>query len=259
VSGAGRTAAAIGVLLLAPSAARTGSPSPSQAREPLRVFAAASLTEVIEAVAGLFQGARVEASLGSSSALARQIRDGAPADVFLSASADWIGFLGEAEALAGPALVFARNRLVCIAPRGSPLASRGGRLPGDLSRLVGAAGRVAIADEGVPAGEYARSALRQLGLLSALEGRLVGQRDVRAVLHAVEQGEVDAGFVYATDARIAAVEVLFAFDPGTHPAIEYHAAVLRGAADPAVAREFVAQLRGEALRSRLAAAGFALP
>jgi len=79
------------------------------------------------------------------------------------------------------------------------------------------------------------------------------------VLHAVEQGELDAGFVYATDARVAAVEVLFDFDPATHPPIEYLAAVLREAGDPAGARRFVDQLRGDAVRRRLAAAGFALP
>jgi len=79
------------------------------------------------------------------------------------------------------------------------------------------------------------------------------------VLHAVEQGELDAGFVYATDARVAAVEVLFDFDPATHPPIEYLAAVLREAGDPAGARRFVDHLQGDAVRRRLAAAGFALP
>jgi molybdate transport system substrate-binding protein len=87
----------------------------------------------------------------------------------------------------------------------------------------------------------------------------VGQKDVRAVLHAVESGEVAAGFVYATDARLAAVERLFTFDPAAHPPIELLAAALRDSERPAEARGFVAFLRGEAARARLAEAGFALP
>ena len=79
------------------------------------------------------------------------------------------------------------------------------------------------------------------------------------MLHAVEQGELAAGFVYTTDARVASVERLFAFDPASHPPIEYHAAALRGAASPAEARRFVAHLRSEKARALLAEAGFALP
>jgi molybdate transport system substrate-binding protein len=153
--------------------------------------------------------------------------------------------------------VLARNRLVCIAGKAS--AARRARDPRSLLDAIGADGRVAIADEGVPAGEYARKALQHLGLLDAFGPRLVGQKDVRAVLHAVEQGELAAGFVYATDAKIAAVDVLFAFEAGTHPPIEYQAAVLRGAPNPAEARRFVEYLRGDTARSLLAGAGFALP
>src|SRR5262245_34141582 len=116
--------------------------------------------------------------------------------------------------------------------------------------------RVAIADAGVPAGEYARKSLAHLSLLEAYTPRLVGQKDVRAVLHAVEQGELQAGFVYATDARVASVEPLFTFDPASHPPIEYPAAALRGAANPTQARRFVAWLRSETARKVLADAGF---
>jgi molybdate transport system substrate-binding protein len=87
----------------------------------------------------------------------------------------------------------------------------------------------------------------------------VGQKDVRAVLHAVEQGELPAGFVYATDARVARVARLFDFDPATHPPIEYHAAALRGAPNPDGARRFLEYLRSETARALLSAAGFALP
>jgi molybdate transport system substrate-binding protein len=224
----------------------------------LRVLAAASLTEVVEALARSFEGARVATSFGSSSELARQIRDGAPADVFVSASAEWIAFLREADALDGDAALIARNALVCIAPKASPLA--GNALdPGQLLQRLRPGDGVAIADAGVPAGDYARRALAHAGLLEAFEGRLVGQKDVRAVLYAVERGELAAGFVYATDARLAGVERVFAFDPASHPPIEIHAAALRGAERPAEARRFVARLRGEAARALFAEAGFALP
>jgi molybdate transport system substrate-binding protein len=225
----------------------------------LTVYAAASLSEVVEALARRFPGARVRTSFGSSSELARQIEDGAPADVFLSASPDWIDFLREAGALAGEPVVIARNRLVCVAPAGSALAARGASGPAALLAALAPGDRVAIAVEGVPAGEYARKALAHLGLLDAYRPRLVGQKDVRAVLHAVEQGELPAGFVYATDARIARVVRLFDLDPASHPPIEYDAAALRGAPNPLGARRFLEYLHSETAHELLSSAGFALP
>lgn len=224
----------------------------------LRIAAAASLTEVVEDLAARFPDGPVVVSFGASSDLARQIRDGAPADVFLSASPEWIEFLVEAGQVEGTPVVVARNALVCIAPRSA--AAGAARDPKRLAAQVAAAGDlVAIADEGVPAGEYARRALAALGLEASYARLLVGQRDVRAVLHAVEQGEVAAGFVYATDAKIADVEVLFAFDPASHPAIEYQAVVAAQATHPDLARRFLAYLSGEVARARLSAAGFVLP
>lgn len=226
---------------------------------PLRVAAAASSTEVVEALAKDFEAGRVETSFGASSDLARQIRDGAPADVFISASPDWIDFLREAGALAGEPVVIARNALVCVATQGGALVRMGARDPRGLLEQLAPGDGVAIADEGVPAGEYARRALAGLGLLAGFEPRLVGQKDVRAVLHAVEQGELVAGFVYSTDAKIARVETLFRLDPATHPPIEYHAVVLRNARDRDAAQRFVAHLKRDAARARLSAAGFVLP
>jgi molybdate transport system substrate-binding protein len=249
-------AAVAAALLLAAAATHGAEPAAPE----LRVFAAASTTELVNALAARFEGATVRAGFGSSSELARQITDGAPADVFVSAGPDWIDFLREQGALAGDPVVFAGNELVAIAPAGSPLAARGvtdaarlleeGLAPGD---------RVAIADAGVPAGEYARQALRALGLEDAYRPLLVGQKDVRAVLHAVERGEAKAGFVYATDARIARVERLFAWPAGSHDPIRYFAAVVRTSERPEDAERFVAFLRGPAARELLAGAGFSLP
>ncbi|MCA9505067.1 MAG: molybdate ABC transporter substrate-binding protein [Myxococcales bacterium] len=258
-------AAAAGVLVTAtaPFAAGRG-PDPTPA--PLRVLAAASLTDVVDDLALRFTaagGGAVTTSFGASSALARQIRDGAPADVFVSASADWIAFLKETDAIDGSAIVVARNRLVCVTTRAGPLAAEAITDPRALLAALDRTGldarEVAIADPGVPAGEYAREALASLGLLPAFEPRLVGQSDVRAVLHAVEQGELAVGFVYATDARQADVVTLFSFDPTTHPPIEYLAIVPHGAPSPDRAHRFLDFLRGDEARARLAEAGFVLP
>lgn len=223
------------------------------------MLAAASLTEVVGALASRFEGARVVAGFGASSELARQIRDGAPADVFLSASPEWVDFLREAGLLEGDPAVFARGELVCIAHGGSGLREKGVVDAASLLEALAAGDRVAIADAGVPAGEYARQALASVALTDAYRPRLVGQKDVRAVLHAVERRELSAGFVYATDARGAAVEVLFAFDDQSHAPIEYHAAVLRGAQNAEAARRFLAFLKSEPARRLLAAAGFRIP
>jgi molybdate transport system substrate-binding protein len=246
-------AIALGAVVLAFAAASAEEP------RPLRVLAAASLTEVVEALAQCFDGGPVVSSFGSSSELARQIRDGAPADVFLSASSEWIDYLKEEGALSGEVIVIARNALVCIAPKGSPLVGQGVSDPASLLARIGSDDLVAIADAGVPAGDYARRSLQHLKLLAGFEPRLVAQKDVRAVLHAVEQGELAAGFAYATDAKVAAVDVLFAFDPASHPPIEYQAAVLSGAASPEPARRFLEYLRGSAAWALLERAGFALP
>jgi molybdate transport system substrate-binding protein len=244
---------------VAVAALAAGSPAGSAGGE-LRVWSAASLTDVVAALAERFEGPALRASFGSSGELARQIRDGAPADLFLSASPEWIDFLREAGSLEGDAAVFARGELVAIAAPGSGLRERGVLDAASLLEKGLAAGdRVAIADAGVPAGEYARQALASLGLAEAYRPRLVGQKDVRAVLNAVEKGELAAGFVYATDARAAGVPVLFAFDPKTHAPIEYLAAVVRGAPNAEGARAFLAYLRSEAARAELSAAGFALP
>ena len=245
-------ALALAVLTLAGSAA-FGREAPG-----LRIFAAASLAEVVEELAKRYEGASVAASFGASSVLARQIRDGAPADVFLSASPDWIEFLGDAGVLGGEPIVLARTQLVAIAASGGSLEARPIDGPGALLAHLAPDAGIAIADEGVPAGDYARAALAHAGLLAALRARLVGQRDVRAVLHAVEQGAVTAGFVYATDAAVADVDRLFAFDSASHPPIAYQAAVLHGSQSPGEAARFLEYLRGERARGLLARAGFGL-
>ncbi len=240
----------------------TGSPQESSSPGPLRVFAAASLNDVVETLLQDYDSPVVP-NFGASSALARQIRDGAPADVFLSASPQWIDYLREEKALEGEPIVVARNHLVVIAPPGSALAAA---RPADLRTLLDHLAPddgVAIADAGVPAGEYARAALDSMNLSDTYQPRLIGLSDVRAVLHVVEQAQLPAGFVYATDAGIAEVEVLFTIDPAAHSPIEYHAAMLSNAnnvdTNADAARAFLEYLTSDTARAHLAAAGFTLP
>ncbi|MEM6797018.1 MAG: molybdate ABC transporter substrate-binding protein [Acidobacteriota bacterium] len=254
----GAAAACLALAALTMSCAPAG-PEPAPGRQPLRVFAAASLTEVVGELEALY-GSRVLASFGSSSALARQIRDGAPADVFLSASPQWIDFLRQAGALDGEPKILARNRLVTVTSKSnSRLMARPPQTLRQLLDSLDPGDGVAIADAGVPAGEYARAALRGAGLLGAFEPLLVGQSDVRAALNLAERGELPAAFVYATDAAIADVEVLWTLDAADHPPIEYQAAALAGSSDLQAASAFVAFLGSEPARSLLAEAGFLLP
>ena len=234
-----------------------GSCAGERGPEPMRILAASSLTEVVDAVADGF-AERLELNVGASGALARQIRDGAPGDVFLSASPRWVESLAAAGEIDGDPVVIARNRLVCVAGEASRLVGRGLGDPRGLLEGLRDDERLAIADAGVPAGEYAREALSRLGLLHAYEPHFVGQRDVRAVLHAVAQGELSAGFVYATDVRVAPVKVLFEFDPNVHSAIEYQAVVLRRSRHPERARRLLDFLEGEPGQALLSRAGFAI-
>lgn len=211
----------------------------------LRIFAAVSVTEV---VTELLPAKSADVSFGGSGMLARQIRDGAPADLFISASRDWMDWLEQEGALEGKPIVIATNRLVCIAPQGSELAARTIQdLTTDNIRLI------ALADENVPAGRYAREALGE-PVLKKLRGRLLGLTDVRAVLRAVADGQVDAGIVYATDARVADVRVLFKLPLKTP--IEYYAAVIKEAKQKEAAESFLKHLQSDEGGRILAEHGF---
>lgn len=249
------TAGGLSLALCALACGRTSPEGPA----PLRVFAAASTTDILTRVSAEFRAAPVTTHFGPTSGLARQIVDGAPADVFVAASKAWVDYLDQRACLAGPAGVFCTGQLVCIAPlEGEPSLREARDLEQLLARLPAGA-RVAIASEGVPAGDYVRQSLGASELLVAFSPCLIAQLDARAVLRAVEAAEVDAGFVYATDARGAPVRVLFALDPTTHSPIEYYAAVLQACPDPVLATRFVEALHASETRELLSQAGFGLP
>lgn len=233
-------------------------PAPDPASGPVlevRVFAAASLIDVVSDWKEDFERSgpyRVKASFGATSDLARQVLDGAPCDLFIAASADWTARLQKANALQGPSVVVARNRLVCIAPREGVADARS---PRDLRK--GGFLRLAIADENVPAGQYAREALKHAGVFDHIKDRFVGQKDVRAVLRAVAAAECEAGFVYASDAKAdSAVRELFTFALGSHSPIEYPAALCRGGRGLEGARRLLEHILSSAGQDRLRKRGF---
>ena len=225
------------------------------------IFAAASTVSVMNAVAAAFQaqsGVEVRPVYASSSTLARQIAQGAPADLFLSASGDWMDFLAARGALeSGTRVELLTNRLVLIAPAERAFALEVG--PGfELERALGE-GRLALGDPGhVPAGIYAKHALERLGVWAGVRDRLALAADVRGALALVERGEAAAGMVYETDAAIArGVVIAGRFPPQSHPPILYPLAVMAGRQSPA-AEDFHAFLQGATARAIFRAQGFGL-
>lgn len=200
--------------------------APAFAETPPRVLAAASLTDALNEAGEAYAGkghARPVFSFAASSTLARQIEQGAQADIFISADEEWMDYLQQ-RALIAPATRtrLLTNRLVLIAPADRPmrLTIRSG-FP-----LLGAlkGGRLAMADpDSVPAGRYGRAALMRLGLWAQVEGSVARAENVRAALRFVETGEAAAGIVYATDAKAAGarVQTVGVFPASSHPPISY--------------------------------------
>jgi molybdate transport system substrate-binding protein len=192
------------------------------------VLAASSLQGSFEEVGSAWAAeghAAPRLSFAATSALARQVEQGAPADLFVSADEDWMDALDRQGLLrVGTRSDILANRLVLVA-----------KLNASVRRLADLGeGRLALADPaGVPAGKYAKAALEHLGLWQAVEARVVPAENVRAALALVERGEVALGIVYATDALVSdAVEVVETFPEDSHPPIRYPAAVLAGATHP---------------------------
>lgn len=226
----------------------------------MTIFAAASLAEALAEVAArheLAGGARVRVNLGGSSVLARQIREGAPADLFVSADEAKMDDLAAAGLIeSGSRRVLLANALVIVvsAETGAAVAH-----PRDLARP--AVRRLALAEPTtVPAGIYARQYLERLGLWEVVRGKVVPTENVRAALAAVEAGNAQAGIVYATDARISRrVRVAFAVPPADGPRILYPAAVVRGARNRAAALRLLDYLAGAEAAETFAKYGFLPP
>ncbi len=219
---------------------------------PLLVFAAASLTESLEELGKAFRektGTEVQFSFGASSDLARQIRAGAPADVFFSADTAKMDDLGKAGFVRREdRREFLGNRLVVVVPANAAAAPASAA---DLAHLP----RLALADpQGVPAGVYARKWLESLGLWREIEPKVVPMLDVRAALAAVETEAAPAAIVYKTDAAISKkVRIAFVVENG--PPITYSLSRVAASKNDA-ARAFVDFLAGETGRAAFEKRGF---
>ncbi len=218
-----------------------------------RIYAASSLTEVVETLADRFEqegGLRARLSLGGSSRLARQIQEGAPAEIVILADPRWVDALAEDGLIDKPSRrVLLTNRLVIAVPKTDLRVGA----PSDLASLR----RVAVAAPVVPAGQRAREALTQHGLLPTITDRLVQSPNVRAALALAGRGEVDASIVYRTDALAEPqARIAYTFRESSHQAIRYPIALTRrGAASPA-ARAFYMFLVGPKAAAVFANAGF---
>jgi molybdate transport system substrate-binding protein len=222
------------------------------------VFAAASLKTALDAVAGQWQkdtGRQAKISYAASSALAKQIEQGAPAQMFISADLDWMDYVAQKN-LIKPATRsnLLGNRIVLIAPkdRAQPVEIKRGL---DLVKLLGD-GRLAMANvDAVPAGKYGKAALEKLGVWASVSTKVAQAENVRAALLLVSRGEAPLGIVYQTDAAADPnVAIVGVFPEDTHPPIVYPIALTTGAGADAAA--FLAFIRSAAAKALFEAQGF---
>ena len=203
---------------------------PAQAAEKVTVFAAASMKNALDAANAAWQtetGNETTVSYAASSALAKQIEGGAPADIFISADLAWMDYVAEKKLIKDDTRSnLLGNRIVLVAAKdkAQPVEIKEGF---DLAGLVGD-GKLAMGEvKSVPAGKYGKAALEKLGAWSAVESKVAGAESVRAALALVSRGEAPYGIVYQTDAAAdPGVAIVGTFPEDSHPPIIYPVAVL---------------------------------
>jgi molybdate transport system substrate-binding protein len=234
--------------------------SPALARDKsLTVFAAASMKNALDDIDAAFTartGIRIVASYAASSTLAKQIEQGAPADIFLSADTDWMDYATAKKTINEPTRVnLLGNSIVLIAPKDSKIASVTIGPGFDLAKLAGD-GKIATGDvKAVPVGKYAKAALQKLGAWQAAEPKFAMAESVRAALTLVARGEAALGIVYSTDAKVEpGVKIVGTFPADSHPAIIYPVAATATA--KAEAADYLGFLRSSAAKAILEKYGF---
>lgn len=251
-------------IVLAAALGLTTLSGPARAQDAPTVFAAASLTDALRAL-GQDWAARGNPaprfSFAASSALARQIEQGAPADLFMSADEEWMTYLQQSDLIVGDTRASPiGNALVLVAPAdvARPVALERGT---DLRALLGPNGRIATGDPAhVPVGRYARAALTWMGQWDAIAPRLARADNVRAALLLVERGEAPFGIVYATDAAASrGVRVVGTFPIASHTPVTYPFALTHRAAANPQARALLAFLTGPEARPTWQRFGFSNP
>ena len=233
----------------------------SASADTLVVFAAASMKNALDDTNAAFTratGIKVTASYAASSALARQIESGAPADVFISADLKWMDYVGDKKLIKIDSRTnLLGNRLVLIAGRDSKLPSMTIEQGFDIAALAGN-GRIAVADvKAVPAGLYAKAALEKLGAWAKAEPKLAQGENVRATLAFVARGEAPIGIVYETDAKVEPnVKIIATFPDGAYPPVTYPVAATTNA--KAGTAKYLAFLRGDAAKAIFEKYGFSV-
>lgn len=254
----GLAASLIGVLSWGNAPAETAASAATPAPE-LMVLAASSLTDALGEAAQSYTretGQPVKLSFAASSALARQIEAGAPADVFFSADTDWMDYLQQRNLIATASRINAvGNALVLIAPAGSPV-KLDIKPHFSLAAALGANGRLATGNpESVPVGRYAKTALTRLAVWDQVQDRIVAADNVRSALAFVARGETPLGIVYRTDAlQEKAVRIVADFPSDSHEPIVYPVATT--AAAHAGATRFVQYLKSAAAQAIFHKYGF---
>ena len=227
----------------------------------ITVLAAASLTDVLGQIDTDFEkasGNKVKAAFGGSSALAKQLEKGAPADLFISADVPWMDYVAKAN-LIDPAsrTDLLGNHLVLVAPADSTETVTIDDKLDLAAQLKG--GKLSVADTAaVPAGKYAKASLEKLGLWAKVEGSLAQGENVRAALALVERGEAPLGIVYQTDALVAKVKVIGTFPEDSHPPIIYPVALTVQGAKSDAAKAYIAYLKSDAAKAVFQKAGFVI-
>jgi molybdate transport system substrate-binding protein len=236
-----------------------GSPSALAQDRSITVFAAASMKNAVDDINAAFTrttGIKVVASYAASSALMKQIEEGAPADVFASADLDWMDYGSQKKVIKDDTRVnLLGNRLVLIAPKDSKIDNVTIARGFDLAGLVGN-GRIVTGDvRAVPVGKYAKAALEYLGAWDAAERKFAMVENVRAALTLVARGEAVLGIVYETDAKVEPnVKIVGHFPPESHPAIVYPVALTVTAKPDAAS--YLAYLRSQAAKTLFENYGF---
>ena len=233
-----------------------GQMTPAEAAT-VRVYAAASLNDALQEIASAYQsqsGDIVRFNFAASSFLARQIEEGAPADIFFSADE------AKMDALEKRGLIVQKSRVSLLSNSLVMVVARAGgpdiRSPQDLA--ADRVKRVALAEtRTVPAGIYARAYLQKVNLWSRIEAKVIPTDNVRAALAAVEAGNADAAIVYKTDAAISKrVKVAYAVPADESPAISYPAALIKSGDEPEAARRFLDYLKSPAASRAFERLGF---
>ncbi len=234
--------------------------TPAQAQDKsLTVFAAASMKNALDEASAAYtakSGVKISASYAASSALAKQIEQGAPADIFISADTAWMDYSIKNKSINESSRVdLLGNAIVLIAPKDSKIENVAIGPGFDLAKLAGD-GRIATGDvKAVPVGKYAKAALEKLGAWQAAEPKFAMAESVRAALALVARGEAALGIVYSTDAKIEpGVKIVGVFPPDSHPPIVYPVAATASA--KAEAADYLAFLKSAQAKAIFEKYGF---